>query len=215
MEVRDLESEVKEFAAGNPVTRSFSADIDKSLMDDTGEVILRCSTKSPDRMGDRVYPDGGKVKTNLKLLYGHNKNDLKQLLGTINKTWHEGDKLFIKAKFNSSENGQLARALIKEGSLDEASISFIPGEYKFNEERGVDFITWEWVECSLVPTPAHRDTGVISVKSIEPKEEKPKEIDVYKEHRVYALTVIHKLLRDKPEDYKQLIRDALIDRGYI
>lgn len=209
MEVKTIVDGVRKIEEGKPIIKEFKFEVDKSLASENGEIVFIASTKKEDRLNDQVFPDGFKIKTNLKLLYGHDSKTLNGLIGIIKKVWNEGDKLYAKAIFNTSEYGQLARKLVQEGFLDEFSISFMPLKYNWNENGGMDFIEWELTEISLVPTPAHRDTGVISIKSLESKEEKPIEIDTYKEQRIKELTVIRNLLRDKPEEFKELVRAKL------
>ena len=152
----------------------------------------------------------------MKLLYGHNTKDINALLGQVDASWSEDDKLIAHAKFNKSPSGQLARQLMKDGELDEFSISFMPTKYKGNDEGGYDFEECELTEISLVPTPAHRETSVLSVKSVEETEIKlDKPIMSDKDLMNNELKVILDVMKDNPEEIKQMIRARLYGDGNI
>ena len=41
--------------------------------------------------------------------------------------------------------------------VNAASIGFIPGQFERNQFGGRDYLSWEWIETSLVPIPANSE----------------------------------------------------------
>lgn len=187
------------------ITKSFDFGITEASDIDTGEIEFWCSAKSYDKVNDRVL--GIEPIGTVELLYGHNTKDINQWIGSVEYMKYDGDKLYSKAKFNNSPNGQLARQLLKEGAKGKFSISFIPKLYVKNNEGGYDFETVEITEVSLVPTPCHPDTGVVSVKELEIKTEPKSIVDTRERDRQELIKI---LMISNADEVRRMVLDKLI-----
>lgn len=130
---------------------------------------MRVSTITPDRDGDRIFPEGCDAKNaqrNLPVLYAHDyRTGLPVGTGTgltitpgkwIDATWRwlEGDAFAERVK-NAFDQGVLRAA----------SIGFKPLARVPNEFGGFDITKWELLEISLVPVPANPE-AVRSLKTL-------------------------------------------------
>jgi HK97 family phage prohead protease len=128
--------------------------------DRTIEFVI--STSAIDRDGDTIAVDGWELsnfKAGGAVLFGHDASDLPIAKPTA--TFVEGGKLIGRAQFASAEDGngyadQVYR-MIKGGFLRATSVGFLPWTWSFSEDRqgGIDFLTQELLEWSVVPVPAN------------------------------------------------------------
>lgn len=193
---------MREIVEGEVITKSFEIGINSEDIDN-GEMEFWCSAKTLDKVNDRVL--GIENIGTVELLYGHNTKDIAQWIGSVTEMRYGDDgKLYSKAIFNSSPNGQLARKLLKEGSRGKFSISFIPKDYAKNADGGYDFTKVEITEVSLVPTPCHPDTGVVSVKSVvESVKEQP--LPVVDTSELSRQELIKIFLIDNADEIKRMV----------
>lgn len=129
---------------------------------------MRVSTITPDRDGDRIFPEGCDAKhaqKNLPIMFGHDYRALPVGTGT-GLTITPGK--WIDATFRWLENDQFAERVknaFDQGILRAASIGFKPLARVPNEFGGFDITKWELLEVSLVPVPANPE-AVRSLKTL-------------------------------------------------
>ncbi len=126
------------------------------------------STINPDRVGDRVIPEGLDASAFLKnpaLMFGHAYHDLP--VGTVTSIAVEPGK-HIRASWRWLENDAFADRVKNawdQGVLRAASIGFRPLRTKPNSTGGADVLAWELLELSLVAIPANAEC-VRTLKSL-------------------------------------------------
>jgi HK97 family phage prohead protease len=150
---------------GLGILKQYIHDETKSL-DDAGRTIRwTITTGNVDRDRDVVTPGGVKTDAYLKnpiVLFGHDYHNL-PVAKTTNLR-QDGNKWSADAQFASADLYPFADTvyrMVKGGFLNASSIGFRPMEWTFNEDRrGVDFMSIELLEWSVVPVPAHPEALV-------------------------------------------------------
>jgi HK97 family phage prohead protease len=127
---------------------------------DTGDLPeMTISTRSLDRDGDRVMPEGadlGHFQRNPVLLWAHRHAD--PPIGRVTQITREADGL--RARWVWAEGDSFAdriRRLWDGGFIHAASIGFRPIESESNKEGGRNFTRWELLELSLCNVPANAE----------------------------------------------------------
>lgn len=136
---------------------------------DGGRIII--STGGADRDRDRVFPQGcesGNYLNNPIVQWGHNYYDPWATVGRT-KTL-EITETGIVADFElrpaaNDQDPQNITLLLWEGDwIRTASIGFQPKSAVPNDFGGMDFVSWELLEWSLVPVPANQDALRLAAK---------------------------------------------------
>lgn len=134
-------------------------------------------TREPDSYGDIVAKGAfaehiAEIKAEgrvLPFLFNHNSGDLKAYIGTVFDLGEDEHGLKFDATFDSTEEGQRARELAKDGRLAKFSFSYDvldQGEVELEDGRKANELRKLRIhEVSLVMYPANPDTYVVSVKS--------------------------------------------------
>lgn len=137
----------------------------KASGEDVRVLDFTISTKSVDRYGDTVAPDGWKLKSYKKnpvVLWMHDNSLLP--VGKATNVRVEDNKL--KARVEFTPMGMLAfndtvYQMLKDGFLSATSVGFVPLKYNFSEDPkrqlGIDFIEQELLEFSIVTVPANAE----------------------------------------------------------
>lgn len=120
-------------------------------------LVVRISTKTPDRSKDVVQPKGVNLKNykrNPVVALNHNYQGLPIAKTTDIKVTDDG----IVAQVQFPKKGVHALAdtvyeLYKENFMNAWSIGFIPDTYKDRKDGGREFMTWELLEYSAVLVP--------------------------------------------------------------
>lgn len=130
---------------------------------DSGKLNFILSTAAIDRHGDTVAQTGWKLdnyKMNPVVLFGHDQAS--PPVGKAPYVAVEGDKLVAKGvEFTPkdlSPFGWMVGEMYRQGFMNAVSVGFLPGKFKFAEERGemaIDFEEQELLEFSAVPVPAN------------------------------------------------------------
>jgi HK97 family phage prohead protease len=127
---------------------------------DSRRVTFTISTASVDRDRDIISVDGWELANFKKsgvVLWAHDYRNLP--VARSLKVWKEDDKLKSTAEFATAETYPFADTvyrMVKGGFLRATSVGFRPLKWNFNEERsGVDFLSQELLEWSVVPVPAN------------------------------------------------------------
>jgi HK97 family phage prohead protease len=128
------------------------------------------STPDPDRVGDRVDPEGcylDNFRKNPVVLFSHDQQAYPIGTSRNPKTGELdvqvfSDRVEAGCWFDDSPEGRKAWEAVRRGTISAASISFRPiGEPRRNDKGGLDFDDWELLEWSLVPIPANPSAVVI------------------------------------------------------
>lgn len=164
------------------------------------------TTGSPDREQDVIDPDGWDVAGFLKnpvVLFAHDYDSLPIAKATAIE--QQGDKLIATAEFAPAELNPMAEQvfqMLKAGFLKGASVGFRPLDFNYNEERGgVDFVSQELLEFSIVPVPANAQALMAAGL-------KGADVEVMRSWAQKTLTAIEELALEKgiaPKDVSMVI----------
>lgn len=153
------------------MNRAYSVVEIKEFNEDKREITGIATTIAPDRGGDTVQPDGALYKLPIPLLWMH---DPTQPIGEVYEAKTTKKGIEIKARLvKISEPGRLADRLneawqsIKSGLVRGLSIGFNPIKYAFNDDGGVDFQSWEWLELSACVIPMNSQASIQTIKSLD------------------------------------------------
>lgn len=132
------------------------------------------STPTPDRYEDVVEPLGAKYALPMPLLWQHRSDSP---VGHVEFAKAQADGIPFKARIlKTDEPGTLRDRLeeawqsVKLGLIRAVSIGFRPLEYSMIEGGGIRFLSWEWLELSLVTIPANGEATINVVRSIDASE---------------------------------------------
>jgi uncharacterized protein len=132
------------------------------------------STPAPDRYDDIVEPLGAKYSVPMPLLWQHNHD---QPVGHVEFAKPDAKGIPFKARIMKlDEDGALKARLdeawqsVKLGLIRAVSIGFRPLEYSRLDNGGLRFLSWEWLELSLVTIPANGEATINVIRSIDASE---------------------------------------------
>jgi len=146
--------------------------LDIRSVDEESRVIEGiASTPEPDRMGDIVEPMGAKFALPMPLLWQHEHD---KPVGNVEFAAPTKAGIPFKARIAKvDEPGTLkdrvdeAWQSVKAGLVRAVSIGFRSLEHSRMETGGLRFISWEWMELSLVTIPANSEAVITAIKSID------------------------------------------------
>jgi HK97 family phage prohead protease len=143
----------------------------KSTDDEQRIIEGIASTPTPDRYQDIVEPLGAKYALPMPLLWQH-KSDAP--VGNVEFAKPTKEGIPFKARILSlNEEGALKARLdeawqsVKLGLIRAVSIGFRPIEMSFLDDGGVRYLSWEWLELSLVTIPANGEATINVVRSLD------------------------------------------------
>ena len=143
----------------------------RSTNDDARIIEGIASTPSPDRYEDVIEPLGAKYALPMPLLWQHRSD---APVGNVSFAKMQADGIPFKATIaKTDEPGALKERLdeawqsVKMGLIRAVSIGFRPLEYSMIEGGGVRFLSWEWLELSLVTIPANSEATINTIRSID------------------------------------------------
>ncbi|SAK63533.1 phage-like protein [Caballeronia pedi] len=132
------------------------------------------STPTPDRYEDIVEPLGAKYALPMPLLWQHRSD---APVGHVEFAKPDKTGIPFKARvLKTDEPGTLRDRLdeawqsVKMGLIRAVSIGFRPIEYSMIEGGGIRFLSWEWLELSLVTIPANGEATINVVRNIDASE---------------------------------------------
>jgi HK97 family phage prohead protease len=139
---------------------------------DGGRIVI--STGGVDRDKDRVFPQGAKTESYLAnpvVLWGHNGYEPWAVIGRTRTL--EVTESGLTADFELREPAtdadpmHIISALWEQELVRAASIGFRPDRERTlpNDFGGLDFLSWELLEWSIVPIPANADALRLAAKS--------------------------------------------------
>jgi uncharacterized protein len=143
----------------------------RSVDDDARQIEGIASTPTPDRYEDVVEPLGAKYALPMPLLWQHRSD---QPVGNVSFAKPSADGIPFKATLATLDQpGTLKDRLdeawqsVKLGLIRAVSIGFRPLEYSIMDSGGMRFLSWEWLELSLVTIPANSDATINTIRSID------------------------------------------------
>jgi HK97 family phage prohead protease len=132
------------------------------------------STPAPDSYDDIVEPLGAKYAIPMPLLWQHRADSP---VGHVEFAKPSKDAIPFKARImNSDTPGPLKDRLdeawesVKLGLIRAVSIGFKPLEFSRMENGGLRFLSWQWLELSLVTIPANSEATINVVRSVDATE---------------------------------------------
>jgi HK97 family phage prohead protease len=154
--------------------RAYSMFEVKSFDENKFEVEGIATTPTPDRMGDIVESKGAVYKLPIPLLWQHNSS---QPVGEVFAAKATADGIPVRARIFKAE-GFTSTAIrerlleawesVKSGLVKGFSMGFNPLESEQIEKSwSYRFLSWEWLELSLVTIPANSEATIQTVKSID------------------------------------------------
>ncbi|MGF6957994.1 HK97 family phage prohead protease [Paraburkholderia youngii] len=151
--------------------RAYSLLTVRSADDDARVIEGIASTPTADRYGDIVEPLGAQYSVPMPLLWQH---DHASPVGAVEfaKLTEEGIP-FRATIAQVNEPGRLKDRLdeawqsVKAKLVRAVSIGFRPLEYSYMDEGGIRYLSWEWLELSLVTIPANADATINTIRSLD------------------------------------------------
>ena len=102
-------------------------------------------------------------------------HDSTQPVGLVAERVDSPEAMYFTAKVSNTRAGDEALVLAADGVIDSVSVGVNPTEFKYDDEGNMTIIAAEWVELSLVPTPAFAGATISQVAAEAPQVEEPKE----------------------------------------
>lgn len=136
---------------------------------DGGRIVI--STGGVDRDKDRVFPQGAKLdnyRNNPVVLWGHDYYSPSAIIGRARAVEASESGLVADFELREAANDQdpqhIVRLLWEQDFVRAASIGFRPESAVSNDFGGLDFVSWELLEFSLVSVPANADALRLAAK---------------------------------------------------
>ena len=102
-------------------------------------------------------------------------HDSTQAVGLVSERVDSPEAMYFTAKVSSTRAGDEALVLASDGVIDSVSVGVNPTEFKFDDAGNMTILAADWVELSLVPTPAFAGATISQVAAEAPQIEEPKE----------------------------------------
>ena len=98
-------------------------------------------------------------------------HDSTQPVGLVTERVDTAEGMMFTAKISNTRAGDEALVLAADGVLDSVSVGVNPTNYKFDDSGDMIVFAADWVELSLVPTPAFSGATISQVAASAPDEE--------------------------------------------
>ena len=98
-------------------------------------------------------------------------HDSSQAIGILSERVDSPEAMYFTAKVSNTRAGDEALVLAADGVLDSVSVGVNPTEFKFDDDGNMIVLAADWVELSLVPTPAFAGATITQVAASEPDTE--------------------------------------------
>ena len=98
-------------------------------------------------------------------------HDSTQAVGLVTERVDTEEGMMFTAKISNTRAGDEALVLAADGVLDSVSVGVNPTDYKFDDSGDMIVFAADWVELSLVPTPAFSGATISQVAASAPDEE--------------------------------------------
>jgi HK97 family phage prohead protease len=103
-----------------------------------------------------------------KLYMNH---DSTQAIGLVAERVDSPEAMYFTAKVSNTRAGDEALVLAADGVIDSVSVGVNPTEFKYDDQGNMTILAADWVELSLVPTPAFAGATISQVAASAPDEE--------------------------------------------
>lgn len=173
--------------------RAYSVVELKAVDETKRELTGIASTPTPDRYQDIVEPKGAAYQLPMPLLWQH---DAYTPVGNVikAKTSNAGIEVVMRIA-QTDEPGILKDELdkawqsVKLGLVRGLSIGFTAKEYnRIADTGGIHFLSWDWLELSLVTIPANAEAALTGIKSLSERVAYIKRLD--REQRAASGSII-------------------------
>ena len=121
--------------------------------------------------GTRVSFAPGSLPTTGKMPKLFMYHDSTQPVGLVTERVDTAEGMMFTAKISNTRAGDEALVLAADGVLDSVSVGVNPTNYKFDDSGDMIVFAADWVELSLVPTPAFSGATISQVAASAPDEE--------------------------------------------
>jgi HK97 family phage prohead protease len=121
--------------------------------------------------GTRVSFAAGSLPTTGKMPKLFMYHDSTQPVGLVTERVDTAEGMMFTAKISNTRAGDEALVLAADGVLDSVSVGVNPTDYKFDDNGDMIVFAADWVELSLVPTPAFAGATISQVAASAPDEE--------------------------------------------
>jgi HK97 family phage prohead protease len=102
-------------------------------------------------------------------------HDSTQPVGLVAERVDSPEAMYFTAKVSNTRAGDEALVLAADGVIDSVSVGVNPTEFKYDDQGNMTILAADWVELSLVPTPAFAGATISQVAAEAPQVEEPKE----------------------------------------
>jgi len=102
-------------------------------------------------------------------------HDSTQPVGLVAERVDSPEAMYFTAKVSNTRAGDEALVLASDGVIDSVSVGVNPTEFKYDDAGNMTILAADWVELSLVPTPAFAGATISQVAAEAPQVEETKE----------------------------------------
>ena len=103
-------------------------------------------------------------------------HDSTQPVGLVTERVDTAEGMMFTAKISNTRAGDEALVLAADGVLDSVSVGVNPTDFKYDDNGNMIVMAADWVELSLVPTPAFAGATITQVAASAPDEEAEEEV---------------------------------------
>lgn len=121
--------------------------------------------------GTRVSFAPGSLPTTGKMPKLFMYHDSTQPVGLVTERLDTAEGMMFTAKISNTRAGDEALVLAADGVLDSVSVGVNPTNFKYDDSGDMIVFAADWVELSLVPTPAFVGATITQVAASAPDEE--------------------------------------------
>ena len=141
------------------IRKAFEASEIKQVDENSRSLLVKISTKSPDRYGDEMNPAGVKLENYFKnpVVAAFHRYD-EPAIGRTKSIKTTDDGVIAEVEFTPVGVNPIADQLFemyKQGFMNAWSIGFTSDDYTTKQDNGRVFNTWELLEYSAVLVPAN------------------------------------------------------------
>lgn len=126
--------------------------------------------------GTRVSFAPGSLPTSGKMPKLFMYHDSTQPVGLVTERLDTAEGMMFTAKISNTRAGDEALVLAADGVLDSVSVGVNPTNFKYDDNGDMIVFAADWVELSLVPTPAFVGATITQVAASAPDEEAEEEV---------------------------------------
>jgi HK97 family phage prohead protease len=126
--------------------------------------------------GTRVSFAPGSLPTTGKMPKLFMYHDSTQPVGLVTERVDTAEGMMFTAKISNTRAGDEALVLAADGVLDSVSVGVNPTNFKYDDSGDMIVFAADWVELSLVPTPAFSGATITQVAASAPDEEAEEEV---------------------------------------